>query len=134
MADVLTPGFAHVHHAWELHVIRGLSLRSAALTAVCQGLYTSVRPQQRITAASRVCSRLLTQLFGAFATLLLLRTGTLVAPLLAHVFCNWQEFPQFSRLLSHSGGMRLALASGTLAFVCALLRFIAATETSPVFL
>jgi hypothetical protein len=53
--------------------------------------------------------------------------------LLAHVFCNWQEFPQFSRLLSHSGGMRFVLASGTLAFVFALLRFIAATETSPVF-
>jgi hypothetical protein len=29
--------------------------------------------------------------------------------------------------------MRLVLASGTLAFVFALLRFIAATDTSPVF-
>ena len=72
-------------------------------------------------------------MFGAFATLLLLRTGTLAAPLLAHVFCNWQEFPQFSRLLAHSRGMRLVLTGGALAFVVALRRFIAVTVTSPVF-
>jgi len=121
-----------VHHAWELHIIRGLPLRSAVLTAVCQGVYTSVRK----TAAHVALLILLTaaaQVFGAFATLLLLRTGTLAAPLLAHSFCNCQEFPQFARLLGHGAGMRLVLASGALAFVFALRRFIAATDTSPVF-
>lgn len=103
------------------------------LTAVCQGMYTSVRVSSTRSTVASHGSLLPTQLFGAFATLLLLRTGTLVAPLLAHVFCNWQEFPQFSRLLNHSGAMRLLLASGTLAFVVALRRFVAATETSPVF-
>ncbi len=67
------------------------------------------------------------QIFGAFATLLLLRTGTLAAPVLAHAFCNWQGFPDFPRMLGHSGGVRAALAGGVFAFGLALAHFCAST-------
>jgi prenyl protein peptidase len=63
--------------------------------------------------------------FGAFATLLLLRTGSLAAPVAAHVFCNAQGFPDFPRMLQHSRGARAALASGVVAFVCAMSHFCA---------
>lgn len=43
LAKASAPGFAHVHHAWDLHANRGMSLRHAVLSAGCQAVYTSVR-------------------------------------------------------------------------------------------
>lgn len=37
-----------------------------------------------------------TSLFGAYASFLLLRTGSTIAVILAHTFCNHQGFPDFS--------------------------------------
>jgi prenyl protein peptidase len=50
---------------------------------------------------------------------LYLRTGRLIAPLAAHVFCNWMGFPDFLRILRHPGA-RLALPVGIAAFFFAL--------------
>jgi prenyl protein peptidase len=63
------------------------------------------------------------QVFGAFATLLLLRTGTLLAPVVAHTFCNWQGFPNFPRMLAHSSVVRCALLGGVVAFGTGLITF-----------
>ncbi len=50
---------------------------------------------------------------------LFLRTGHFIAPLAAHVFCNWIGFPDFPRILRHPSA-RLALAVGIVAFTLAL--------------
>lgn len=67
---------AHVHHAWR----RGLpgAQRNMLANTLFQFVYTF--------------------LFGAFATALLCRTGTLAAPIAAHVFCNAMGVPSFQRL------------------------------------
>lgn len=36
-----------------------------------------------------------TTLFGAYATFLYLRTGSLLAVVLVHAFCNWMGLPRF---------------------------------------
>jgi prenyl protein peptidase len=89
-------GAAHLHHAWELHTVRHVPLHAALLSASFQCAYTT--------------------LFGALATLLLLRTGTLAAPLAAHVFCNWMGLPDFARILGGGLASRLLLLAGILAF------------------
>lgn len=89
-------GAAHLHHAWELHTVGGIPLRACLLSASLQCAYTSA--------------------FGALATLLLLRTGTLAAPLSAHVFCNWMGLPAFGRILGDGLASRLLLLTGVAAF------------------
>ena len=63
---------AHIHHAL-VKVYSGYAVRDAALESVAQLTYTYI--------------------FGAIATLLLLRTGTLAAPIVAHVICNYVQLP-----------------------------------------
>jgi prenyl protein peptidase len=63
------------------------------------------------------------QVFGAFATLLLLQTGTLAAPVAAHCFCNYCGVPDFPRMLRHGPAVRLTLYVGVLTFFVALNRF-----------
>ena len=60
--------------------------------------------------------------FGAFATALLLQTGTLAAPVAAHVFCNAQGMPPLRAVWKHSLRARIVLLTGILAFVVALWR------------
>jgi prenyl protein peptidase len=36
-----------------------------------------------------------TTLFGGYVTFIYLRTGSLLAVVLVHVFCNWMGFPRF---------------------------------------
>ncbi|KAI8820102.1 uncharacterized protein EV422DRAFT_78613 [Fimicolochytrium jonesii] len=72
-------GIAHAHHGYELyHRLRTTLVPARALTHVLlafafQFSYTS--------------------LFGWFATFLLLRTGNIMAPIVAHVFCNRMGVP-----------------------------------------
>ena len=83
-----------------------------------------MRPKQPFALARRPNSAA-AQAFGAFATLLLLRTGTLAAPVAAHVFCNWQGFPNLHRLLQRGVATRALLAGGVIAFVAGVRLFCA---------
>jgi len=67
---------AHVHHFLEL--IRRQDRKTALLQVIFQVFYTS--------------------LFGMYSTLLLMRTGSTAAVILAHSFCNHQGFPDLSFL------------------------------------
>lgn len=68
-----------------------------------------------------------TTLFGAFAGALLLRTGTIAAPLAAHVMCNALGFPNFGavvpdaarRPLAHRAALAV-IALGIVAFAFAI--------------
>lgn len=125
-------GLAHLHHAWELHVQFQVPLRDALLRTSFQGAYTTVcqqhLPVRGAAAPTDDLRRSLTQVFGAFATLLLLRTGSLAAPVVAHSFCNWQGFPDFSRLLTRGGGTGVALVLGVAAFMITLRAFCASAD------
>ncbi|OSD05062.1 hypothetical protein PYCCODRAFT_1362778 [Trametes coccinea BRFM310] len=78
----LTPlafGVAHLHHAWDIYNRYGRTAsaaRVAILTTLFQLAYTS--------------------LFGFHCAYLFLRTGSLLPPLLSHVFCNIMGLPQYS--------------------------------------
>jgi len=75
----LTPlifGLAHIHHFYEYTVSHPHSpILPAALRSLFQLLYTT--------------------LFGAYTTFIYLRTGSLLAVILIHTFCNWQGLPRF---------------------------------------
>lgn len=68
---------AHMHHAHEIYTQRGrtaCALRAAVATTAVQVAYTT--------------------LFGWYAGYLFVRTGTVVAPLAAHMLCNSMGLPR----------------------------------------
>lgn len=73
-------GLAHLHHFYEFRITNPqTSLGVAIARSVLQLSYTS--------------------LFGAYATFLFVRTGSLLAVILVHTFCNCMGLPRvFGRL------------------------------------
>jgi prenyl protein peptidase len=69
-------GLAHVHHFYEFRITHPkVPLVAAIVRSVVQFTYTS--------------------LFGAYATFLYLRTGSLLAVIVVHAFCNSMGLPRF---------------------------------------
>lgn len=69
-------GLAHIHHFYEFRLTHPHTPAVAALVrSIFQLSYTT--------------------LFGAYATFLYLRTGSLLAVILVHAFCNWMGLPRF---------------------------------------
>lgn len=69
-------GIAHVHHFYEFRLTHpDTSIVAAVLRSVIQFGYTTI--------------------FGWYATFLYLRTGSLIAVILVHSFCNWCGLPRF---------------------------------------
>ncbi|KAI0783729.1 hypothetical protein C8Q75DRAFT_781697 [Abortiporus biennis] len=69
-------GVAHMHHAWDVYNRFGrttAALRRAILGTCFQLTYTS--------------------LFGSHVAYLFLRTGSILPPITAHIFCNVMGFP-----------------------------------------
>jgi prenyl protein peptidase len=56
-----------------------------------------------------------TTLFGMYAVFLFLRTGHIVAPCVAHAFCNAMGFPDFGEIIRLQGWRRFVLASAYVA-------------------
>jgi len=65
-------GLAHVHHLVE-NIRNGVPMKSALLSTLVQFTYTSI--------------------FGFIATILLMRTSSVLSPLLSHIFCNFMGLP-----------------------------------------
>lgn len=80
----LTPvifGLAHVHHFYEFRITHPHTpIIGALLRSLLQFTYTS--------------------LFGGYVTFIYLQTGSLLAVILVHTFCNWMGFPRFWGRLS----------------------------------
>jgi len=75
----LTFGLAHVHHAWETYNRYGRgpqALRIALVATLFQLGYTT--------------------LFGFHASYLFLRTGSILPPITAHIFCNIMGIPEIA--------------------------------------
>ncbi|EYU35475.1 hypothetical protein ABFS82_10G052200 [Erythranthe guttata] len=86
---------AHLNHLLEVYAQQNFSLVKACLVVGLQLGYTVI--------------------FGAYASFLLVRTGHLTAPLVAHIFCNFMGLPViFSR---RSGIVIVAFVLGMLSFV-----------------
>jgi prenyl protein peptidase len=69
-------GLAHVHHFYEFRVTHPqVPLTAAIVRSVFQFSYT--------------------YLFGIYATFLFLRTGSLLAVVIVHAFCNAMGLPRF---------------------------------------
>lgn len=88
-------GAAHLHHLLELTRKQGIPLAHALRIVVFQCLYTTI--------------------FGAYACVLLLRSGNLLAPVAAHCFCNAMGFPPLAAL-AQSRVLAAATAVGVVAF------------------
>lgn len=93
-------GLAHLHHLWDLAVVRQLPRRVALARVGLQMAYTTM--------------------FGAFATALLLQTGSLAAPAAAHIFCNAMGLPPLAAVAAYSHTSRLALTLGICGFATGL--------------
>lgn len=52
-----------------------------------------------------------TTLFGAYSAYLFARTGHMMAPFIAHAFCNHMGFPDFTELGAYQGVKRTFIAS-----------------------
>mmetsp|Transcript_47931 Transcript_47931/g.124454 ORF Transcript_47931/g.124454 Transcript_47931/m.124454 type:complete len:291 (-) Transcript_47931:1511-2383(-) len=74
-------GLAHCHHLIEHVRVNQLEWKQAAGLVAFQLLYTTI--------------------FGTISTHLFFRTGSLFAPLLAHMFCNYLGFPDFEDIFSN---------------------------------
>jgi prenyl protein peptidase len=69
-------GLAHLHHFYEFRLSHPqVPVTAALLRSLLQLTYTS--------------------LFGAYATFLFLRTGSVLAIFVVHAFCNCMGFPRF---------------------------------------
>lgn len=80
-------GFAHAHHAWENYKKNGRN-RDAAIQAVALSSEPS-HSYAPIPVADELGFQLTyTTLFGWFASYLFLRTGSVIPPTIAHIYCN----------------------------------------------
>ena len=80
-------GIAHIHHAYtqwkdgtqgeaQRHVNKGVLLKRIFVHTMAKTTYTSI--------------------FGYMAVLLYLRSGNLIAPIVAHMICNWVQLPNIA--------------------------------------
>ncbi|OJA15939.1 hypothetical protein AZE42_02642 [Rhizopogon vesiculosus] len=100
-------GAAHIHHAWETYHRYGCTAtaaKRAIISTIVQVAYTSV--------------------FGFYCCYLFLRSGSLVPPIAAHIFCNIMGVPQptyeISLLPHHKLSIVVAYLFGIIGFVCTL--------------
>ncbi|XP_032794811.2 CAAX prenyl protease 2 [Daphnia magna] len=89
-------GVGHFHHMIE-RWRQGMPLLQSLLVSCFQFAYTT--------------------LFGMYAAFLFIRTNHVVAPCVAHAFCNVMGFPDFGEIGRQTGWKRIILAS---AFVAGL--------------
>ncbi|KAL8152925.1 hypothetical protein V2J09_010685 [Rumex salicifolius] len=89
---------AHLNHLWELYNQRNCSLSRASLAVGIQLMYTVV--------------------FGSYASFLYIRTGHLIAPLVAHIFCNFMGLPVlYSQSKGHPLMFLTLFVAGTVGFL-----------------
>lgn len=88
-------GLAHANHFWELVHLQNCDKKRALLIVGAQLGYTTV--------------------FGWYASFLYLRTGSVFAPLAAHVFCNIMGFPDLHGVFQR-GGLIFIFCAGVVAF------------------
>lgn len=74
-------GAAHLHHGFELYLLQEYRLVDIALNIGVMFSYTTV--------------------FGWYAAFLFHRTGHLLAPVVAHIFCNHMGCPAFHEIPTH---------------------------------
>ncbi|KAF9234688.1 CAAX protease self-immunity-domain-containing protein [Melanogaster broomeanus] len=103
-------GAAHLHHAWDTYNRYGRSpaaLKRAAIGTAFQFTYTSI--------------------FGFYCSYLFLRTGSVLAPITAHIFCNIMGVPQPGYDISQRPDRKLAIITayflGIFGFVFVLKRW-----------
>ncbi|KAK4419363.1 CAAX prenyl protease 2 [Sesamum alatum] len=95
---------AHLNHLLEYYYQQNCSLTKACAVVGLQLGYTVI--------------------FGAYASFLLVRTGHLTAPLIAHIFCNFMGLPV---IVSRRSGLV------TVAFVMGMLDFVIGPNTNTPF-
>ncbi|KAJ2850065.1 CAAX prenyl protease [Coemansia brasiliensis] len=91
-------GIAHVHQAVSRIIRREDKVKFILLSTLAQFMYTTV--------------------FGWIAAALFVRTKSVVGPVVAHVFCNVQGFPDFQKAVSYPRYLVwLAFLMGLLGFL-----------------
>ncbi|KAJ6747130.1 PROTEASE U48 CAAX PRENYL PROTEASE RCE1 [Salix koriyanagi] len=89
---------AHLNHWMEIYGRQNYSLLKAFMVVGLQLGYTVI--------------------FGSYASFLFIRTGHLVAPIVAHIFCNFMGLPML--FVRRTGMVSLAFIAGAVAFICLL--------------
>ena len=86
---------AHAHHGWEIFNRYGRTAAAVRRALLATGTFLDSSRATSIDRAAAVFQTLYTSLFGFHCAYLFLRTGSLLAPLTAHIFCNIMGFPQY---------------------------------------
>jgi len=112
----LTFGAAHLHHAWDTFNRYGRTMsaaKRALFMSMIQLAYTS--------------------LFGFHCAFLFLRTGSIIPPIVSHIFCNIMGVPQYSmhvRSFPHrSTSIKLAYILGIIAYIYTMRNWTLADDT-----
>ncbi|KAK6290101.1 hypothetical protein POUND7_001642 [Theobroma cacao] len=85
---------AHLNHMMEIYSQQNYSLLKASMVVGLQLGYTVI--------------------FGSYASFLFIRTGNLVAPLVAHIFCNYMGLPVL--FVQRKGLVSMAFVAGMISF------------------
>ncbi|KAH9836274.1 uncharacterized protein C8Q71DRAFT_907882 [Rhodofomes roseus] len=109
-------GIAHIHHAWDIYNRygrTGAAVKHAAIATLFQSSYTS--------------------LFGFHTAFLFLRTGSLIPPITAHIFCNIMGLPQLGTQLTmfphRRRAIKVAYLLGIAGYIYAMNRWTLAPES-----
>ncbi|KAI0628643.1 CAAX protease self-immunity-domain-containing protein [Trametes polyzona] len=112
----LTFGAAHLHHAWDVYNRFGrndYAARTAFLNTVAQFTYTT--------------------LFGFHCAYLFLRSGSILPPIVSHIFCNIMGFPQYVEHLkmfpNRRGTIQLAYFLGIVGYIYTMIRWTRADDS-----
>ncbi|GLT62649.1 hypothetical protein SLA2020_352680 [Shorea laevis] len=89
---------AHLNHMMEIYSRHNYSLLKASMVIGLQLGYTVI--------------------FGSYASFLFIRTGHLVSPIVAHMFCNYMGLPVI--FVRRKGLVTLAFVAGTVTFLVLL--------------
>ncbi|KIM36558.1 hypothetical protein M413DRAFT_449099 [Hebeloma cylindrosporum] len=98
----LTFGLAHVHHCWETYNRYGRTIAAAKYAAIATLLQLSY-----------------TTLFGFLVSYLFLRTGSILVPITAHMWCNVMGLPEIGYELKRFRKYRIAIITTYLTGIAA---------------
>lgn len=114
--DLTLPNAAHIHHAWDTYNRYGRSPAALKRAVIGTGklVCCMVALDQFADRSSDIAFQFTyTSVFGFYCSYLFLRTGSVFAPITAHVFCNIMGVPQLGYDISQRPDRKLG-SSGTI--------------------
>lgn len=102
-------GLAHIHHAYETYKRLGRTSGALRTAMLSSRKYVVVLIVQNSDLRPSVFQFIYTTVFGWLCSFLFLRTGSILVPISAHVFCNIMGFPMLPQELKEYPNRRIRM-------------------------